>query len=470
MTSRLPLFFFGAALVTLPLVGVGCVRLLCGVDTGAGFQPAYLFLALAFGAVAAAGVGREACHRLLENRPWSWLLAAMVGAVLLSGLGLALRPAAVPAGSQWIRFLKQVVQLVVMVCFAIAPLLWVQTTDRWQLTRRLFVLALAGQILYSAVQAVHFFHPLSWFGLAENWFTSNPAILSGSSELFLGDSFVGIPRLRGTVCEPLYLGNFLLLALPCLFLPGSRRRWSAALFVAGTVLLVLTWARGTYLAAVLAIMAWVVLGRRGGCVPGWRRWLWPAAAATVLVCGVLVIAWGPDSLLLPLKRMGQSFNREDWSNLTRVYSMQAAWRAFLLSPLLGVGWGQFAFHFPHLVDPLGLQSQFSWPVVNNFPLQVLCETGLLGGIVFLAGVIWLARRVWEAVSAETALGKRLGRDGRLRVILTATAVVGVWSQLLTFSQYNLPHIWIALGLLLAALRPPSRPAADAPGAGPPGEE
>jgi hypothetical protein len=30
-------------------------------------------------------------------------------------------------------------------------------------------------------------------------------------------------------------------------------------------------------------------------------------------------------------------------------------------------------------------------------------------------------------------------------------VAGVWSQLLTFSQYNLPHIWVSLGLLLAAL-------------------
>ena len=35
--------------------------------------------------------------------------------------------------------------------------------------------------------------------------------------------------------------------------------------------------------------------------------------------------------------------------------------------------------------------------------------------------------------------------------LEALACLGVWLQLLFFSQYNLPHIWVAPGLLLAAL-------------------
>ena len=58
--------------------------------------------------------------------------------------------------------------------------------------------------------------------------------------------------------------------------------------------------------------------------------------------------------------------------------MQAAWRAFALSPVVGIGWGQFGWHFPALVDPAGLQAMFTWPVVANFPLLVLCETGLIG--------------------------------------------------------------------------------------------
>ena len=155
---------------------------------------------------------------------------------------------------------------------------------------------------------------------------------------------------------------------------------------------------------------------------------------------------GGDAWQYPLRRVAQSLDGGDWSNLTRLYSMQAAWRAFLLSPVVGVGWGQFAFHFPLLVDPLGLQSQFTWPVVNNVPLLVLCETGLArpggGGLAGLAGRPLDLAIAWPR-------GTRATR-ARLAAIAAATLAIAV--QLLTFSQYNLPHIWVAPGLLLAALR------------------
>ena len=151
---------------------------------------------------------------------------------------------------------------------------------------------------------------------------------------------------------------------------------------------------------------------------------------------------GPERLLLPLQRLAQSFSERDWSNLTRLYSMQAAWRAFLLSPVVGIGWGQFGWHFPLLVDAAGLQSQFTWPVVNSFPLQILCETGVTGFAVFSVATAALARAAVRGF-----------RDPRRRARVTACAVatVGVWLQLLTFSQYNLPHVWLAPGVLLAAL-------------------
>ena len=39
-----------------------------------------------------------------------------------------------------------------------------------------------------------------------------------------------------------------------------------------------------------------------------------------------------------------------------------------------------------------------------------------------------------------------------RILLAAiVSAAGVLFQLLTFSQFNLPHIWVALGLLLAIL-------------------
>ena len=178
-----------------------------------------------------------------------------------------------------------------------------------------------------------------------------------------------------------------------------------------------------------------------------------AAAVLAVVIPLVGLMTGWDGLLYPFRRLAQTFSGQDWSNLTRLYSMQAGWRAWLLSPVIGIGWGQFGWHFPLLVDPLGLQSQFTWPVVNNFPLLILCETGLVGFVVLVGWGVGLGRAVigrfirWRR-AAQVGPG-----EARIALCLLASvlSVAGVWLQLLTFSQYNLPHIWVGLGLLLAAL-------------------
>ena len=404
--------------------------------------------------LAAAPSGRRLGSDWRAARPWSTvgLLAAV--AVAVSSLGLLLHPPAggPDGGARLWRFAKQFGQLLVMFAFVAWPLLWTRGRERWDWTRRMLALALLGQLLYGLAQGALFGRSSPVLAVAERVFTSNPAILSGSEELYLGHGFTGIPRLRGTCCEPLYLGNFLLLALPVLLLPGAGRRHRALAF-GGALLLLLTWSRGAWLAAGGGAVAWALLARRAGGGPAdrpaasARRWLAPALLAGAVLA---VLLWRPDLLALPARRLAQSVNREDWSNLTRLYSMQAAWRAFLLSPVVGVGWGQFGFHFVALVDPLGLQSQFSWPVVNSFPLEVLCETGVVGFAVFLAGLALLVRAVRRGARRVGAGAE--GDEARRRIALLAAATVGVWGQLLTFSQYNLPHIWIALGLLLAAVR------------------
>jgi len=445
----------GLLLVMLPWIGLGTVVLFTGRDLGAGFQPAYLLLALGtvlyLGARFQGYADSARWSTPLPQRWWIFLVAGLA-VVVLSGIGLWVRPGEAPAAVRWLRLGKQSLQLVLMFGFLLLPLFWLRTSQQWELAGRCLGLGMLFQVAYSALQAVHFFEPLGWFALLEGWFTSNPSILSGSLELFLGDSFSGIPRLRGTACEPLYLGNYLLLVLPFLLLPGFETRWRWPLIVGGLLLLLATWARGAYLAAIAAVVVGLILARRSGDFrfpSGWWRWLVGGILALV---GGTMIFWGPHVVLLPFQRLWQSGDLEDWSNLTRIYSMQAGWRAFLLSPLVGVGWGQFAFHFPILVDSSGLNSQFSWPVVNNFPLQILCETGLVGFLAFAGAVVLLGRSVWRAVSPTTAVGAALGSRGRRRVLLLAVAVSGIWIQLLTFSQYNLPHIWVAPGFLLAALR------------------
>jgi len=431
-------------LLVLPLAGVGLVRLLVGRDLGAGLQPAYLLLAAAW-AVRLADLARPGSRdraRLLADpgarSAGRWLaLGALV--VALSVLGLWLQPAPLLRAEAWPRYLRQVVQLAIMVAFLLYPLLWTRGPRRWQATSALLAAAVLLEVGYAVLQGLHVWRPLPAMAALERVVTSNPAVLAGSEQLYLG-GFTGIPRLRGTMLEPLYLGSFLVGAIPWLVL--GRRRWLA---LAAAAVLVLTWSRAAWLAAGAAAMAWW-WARRWAQLPGPGRRVWFAlglAAAAVALAALAV--GGLDLLLLPLRRLLQTADTSDWSNLTRFYSLQAAWRAFLASPVVGVGWGQFPFHFYALVDLPGLESQFTWPVVNSMPALVLCETGLVGLAALVAAVASLVRRTARALAGGAPPA------ARARLAAAAAAGTGVGFQLLMFSQYNLPHLWVVPGLWLAAL-------------------
>jgi O-antigen ligase len=302
------------------------------------------------------------------------------------------------------------------------------------------------------LQQVGYQRPFSLLAGLERIFTSNPSILSGSAELYVDNRFLEIPRLRGTACEPLYLGNYLLLALPVIALtawPRSVRRAVAGVL---SLLLLLTWSRGAWLGALggLAMAIWWGAPTVTAAVRRRRRRLWFKLGGGTAVLLLTAAAVGWESVLLPARRLAQTFSANDWSNLTRLYSMQAAWRAFTLSPVVGIGWGQFGWHFPALVDPAGLQAMFTWPVVANFPLLVLCETGLLGGAALVVGLGGLLRAVGRCRRTLAApSGAMLHPWLPVGALAAAGAAIAV--QTMTFSQYNLPHAWVALGLLMAAL-------------------
>jgi hypothetical protein len=462
--TRLSAVCYGAALVALPGAGVGTVHLLTGVATEAGFQPSYLLMAMAC-LLAAVGVRPAELRRNWhQGQPFSGLLALSMAVILVSGLGIVLHPAVPPAVS-WPRFGRQVLQYGIMLPFVVYPWVWTRGRRRWNLTCSALAVGLIFETLYATLQVMAYLHPSAWFTRLDGWFTSNPSILAGSKELYLGTGFRQIPRLRGTMCEPLYFGNYLLLVIPWLLLPWWRRSWSWLLPAGGAGLLLLTWARGAYVAAAVAVAVGLSLLRRahlGVARPAWGRRLLGGVLLSALLISII---WGPAVLLLPWERLQQSFSSQDWSNLTRLYSMQAGWRAFKLSPVVVIGWGQFAFHFPGLVDSHGLQSQFDWPVVNNFPLEILCETGLAGLVTFLAAGSLLGLALWRSLPSCPDGPRNERRERQLRLVAGGTAAAGIWCQLLTFSQYNLPHIWVALGLLLAAWQENRAPVVTAPPTG-----
>jgi O-antigen ligase len=436
---------WAAAVVTLPLVGVGTVHLLTGRDPGTGLPPAYLALALAWllrlaDLLRPAGTGARrrlaADPRLPAAGRWLALLAVVLG---LSALGLVAAPAPLLPHEAWPRWGRQVLQVAVVAAFAVYPALWLRGPRRWRAVTGWLALAAAVEVAYAVLQGVHGVRALPLMGWLEGVVTSNPGLLAGSEKLYLG-GYTAVPRLRGTMLEPLYLGSFLLLAVP--WLVATRRRTLAGLAL---VVLLGTWSRAAWLAAAGAVVVWLVARRRAGLPGGGRRAVVLAGGGLAGLAAAVALVAGPEALLWPARRLLQVADASDWSNLTRYYSLQAAWRAFLESPLVGVGWGQYPYHFYALVDLPGLESQFTWPVVNSLPLRVLCETGVLGATAAAVAAGVLLGRTWRALGSSAPAGRRA------RLATAATAGVGVGLQLLMFSQYQLPHLWVALGLWIAAL-------------------
>lgn len=151
-----------------------------------------------------------------------------------------------------------------------------------------------------------------------------------------------------------------------------------------------------------------------------------------LAQGLAQLSWGasPAPFITPSERLFEPVNGIG----PRLQLWGDAWRMFLESPLLGVGFGQFAWqHFllAATLDspPLAAHANHA----HNIFLHLLAETGLLGAGTLLAGVgiwLWGLRRL------------TLGLDSWW--LLAMLAVLGVHSML----EYPL---WYAYFLGMASI-------------------
>ena len=431
------------ALATTPWIGVGMSEWGLGRSVGMGLQLSLLSCWLGIAAALASPGGRS---RLRELPQGKWLLAALLWTAASSTQTWRLDQLGLAGELPWLKSLKQLGVLLVFGGCLLAPLLLRPRGAEWERLERALALGLLCASLYGLLQAVHFHLPLPGMAALDRWCSSNPSIASGSHELYLGERFVGIPRVRAGACEPLYFGSYLLAALPCvgaasLGKRGFARRWRQMTVLLAAICLVLTFSRGVYLALLAGAFCCLLQIRRTG-------WSWPLAArpgpvaiALGVVFAILAISalsalppWRVPGLLV--ERAQQSLASHDMSNLTRLHAWQAAARAWLEQPLLGVGWGGYGFHYYRLVDAGGAAAHFGWPMANNLPLLLLAETGLIGLL------LW-TRALWPAWAA-------LLRPTEPRSFLFAVLCVASLVQFLTHSQLQLPHVWLLFGFSLHA--------------------
>jgi len=250
--------------------------------------------------------------------------------------------------------------------------------------------------------------------------------------------------------EPLMFGSYLLASVPLAALAGFARRgfarwWRLSAALLGAACLLGTWSRGAWLGGGIATALLVGLWVRGWFGPVVRSRILAVLAATILGSLVAfsvvlqVMPWEVPDLLF--RRLGQSLAGHDMSNMTRIWAWRVAVDMFRDAPVHGQGWGSYGFQFFHYASEAASGAHFGWPVPNNLGLLVLAESGLIGLVL------------WTSSLGPALAGLRDRQQGVLAVFL-ACALVGVLVQLGTFSQWNLPHLWLLFGAGLAVSRWP----------------
>lgn len=277
-----------------------------------------------------------------------------------------------------------------------------------------------------------------------------PLWLTGLRETYTR-AILGFTRIQSTAAEPLYFADYLLLPIALCgawLMRGAKAKTSRLLSLLLGVMLVdvfLTSSRGGWLGlgVTAVVLGWLERRR----LRDWKPVIGGAAIGlAALAIGVLLLGrfFSPTGQTVPEIFFQHVTNVTGGAAFDdRASTISAALDAWRRHPLIGVGfggYGPFVSPFPYAAPDAG------WPIVNNEPLELLAETGIIG---FSAFLIFLWTLFEEALQAR----KRGETQGDVRSAVRSAclaALCGMLAQYQTFSTLYIMHVWFTIGLLLAS--------------------
>jgi O-antigen ligase len=229
-----------------------------------------------------------------------------------------------------------------------------------------------------------------------------------------------VPQLHGRIYantgQPNHLASYLCLGLASVGYMFGVRRISVWLAAAALLLTLPVLATSGSRAVWLYALAFVVLA-------GLLRWRRPGAESTRILLFSIAVPAGlllflvllAPSLNLPVETIGDRVRSEGMSSAVRLRFWQGGWLMLASSPLIGVGFKQFAWnyfaltaHNPALTTEEGIIDH-----AHNLVVQVGAEFGIAGLVILLAGLgwwLWALRRerptpqLWWILAALWVLG------------------------------------------------------------------
>jgi O-antigen ligase len=227
-----------------------------------------------------------------------------------------------------------------------------------------------------------------------------------------------------------------------------RVRLAASALALGTAALILTRARGAWLAAAVGMAAVALL-----CMPSLRRHLRVWLVPMLVGIGLAVVLAGGFDVLTGAKLPGSAnpLTGEDLTTQVRLSVYRGTLDMIASEPLTGSGLGRFRESFPPFRDPAeaslpglaGATTEVDHP--HNEPLLAFAEGGLPGGLMLLAFVLLTVGRALRRARAGDA------GDRAALVVLLSGCVVGLVQNAWISSGTALPFfaaagwVWASRG-------------------------
>lgn len=225
-------------------------------------------------------------------------------------------------------------------------------------------------------------------------------------------------RVYSTLDNPNVLSEYLLLSIPmalaCFFSAGSwmKRILYAAAVVIMCLCMVYTFSRGGWLGLLFAIFVFLVLVD--------RRFLFLIAAGIIAL-----LLFSPDIITDRFTSIG---NVTDTSTSYRVSIWMGTLKMLKDYWMTGIGPGTQAFN---MIYPAYSYNTISAPHAHNLFLQIICDTGIAGIIVFAILIVVFIRMNCHAISIEKDHTARMLQIGSL------SSIGGFLVQSMTdYSFYN----------------------------------
>ncbi len=247
------------------------------------------------------------------------------------------------------------------------------------------------------------------------------------------------PRIQGTFEYPAMLCNYLTVGLFAALAFRRAERLNTAVFV-------------SLLSLFLVAILFTLTPGIGGVLAGLGLWTYLCARSAGLgrklaLAGAIafVVALAAVSSITPFGTAGPvyfSMGGYDIRPTARMLAWQQAWATFAGDPLFGRGVGLPVVNLPYQLPAGG------WSLItdaHNVALNVAAQTGLLG-------IAALASLVYAVMRRSSWLTTDCSGIGALRISMSVALVSCLLIQGIAGSFENARHVWVLIGLIVAADR------------------